>query len=410
MKQINFFYDSIKLNRKWYLNIDSTPKSGTEYAISRLAIELSKYFLVNFFCTKLPFDKYYKNIKFKKISSFENICNYIDNDSYLISNYTRENIYSNVILSKNIKKIRHIIWLHNTPDFETFIKLGNSPNVFKFITVSDTQRINLSHLKFFNKIITIPHFVSFKFKKKKIYKIQKQILFIGSLTKSKGFHLLTEVWPAIHKKHPEWKLKVLGSVHLYSNLLKKDPIIKNYEASFLKNIGGSYTKAKNIGIIFEGLVNRKKIFSEILKSQFIIVNPNINGSFETFCISAAQGLILGRPILGGNKGSLPEIVNGGGLLHSSKIKFINNILNLINNRKLSLKLGKIGKKNFNKNFTEKKIINKWILLLSNKEIKNYFQLKIYYIKYMEFLLRSIIRFFFSYNLTRIIIKIKSFFK
>ena len=399
MKKINFYYDSKQLNRNWFLNLDKSPKSGTEYAISNLAIYLSNFYKVNFFCTKLPSDIIHKNIKFKKLKAFTNIDTHIEQGEYLISNYSQEKLYLKEISSKKKKNIKHIVWLHNTPPFELLIKLEDNVNIYKLITVSDTQRINLSYVKIFKKIITIPHIIDFKFDIKKKYKVEKQILFIGSLTKSKGFHMLAKLWPSIYSKFPNWKLKVLGSTNLYSNFnMKQNPEISKYESNFLKDIGGSYVKAKKNGVIFKGSVSRKKVFFEILKSKIIVVNPNIHGSFETFCISASQGLLLGKPILGSIKGSLPEVINEGGLLHSSEAELKNNLVKLISDKNLRLSLGRYGKKNYKKNFKIHTIQKKWIDLLSNKKINNYYQKKIYLNNISEFFIKSLIRIFFSNNL------------
>ena len=66
---INFFYDSKKLNRDWYLGSKKSAKSGTEYSLSWLIIYLSNFFKINLYCTKIPKDNIYKNIFFKKVSS-----------------------------------------------------------------------------------------------------------------------------------------------------------------------------------------------------------------------------------------------------------------------------------------------------------------------------------------------------
>ena len=140
---------------------------------------------------------------------------------------------------------------------------------------------------------------------------------------------------------------------------------------------------------------KNKLLLEILKSELVIVNPNYKNSFETFCISAAEGLLLGKPILGGNKGSLPEVVkhNVGGLLHNNKDEFKKNLLSMIENKNLRYELGKKGKKNYISYFNNDAIKKKWKNLLINKKIKNYYRLDVYKNQIFQFVLRSVIRYF-----------------
>jgi len=393
---INFFYDSKKLNRDWYLDFKKTAKSGSEHSLSYLTIYLSNFFKINFYCTKIPKDNIYKNIFFKKVSSILEVEKKIKSNEFLIFNFSADLPYQKLLLDKKNKSKKYIIWMHNTPSYELLSKIENSKSIFRLIALSDSQRLELSHTKMFKKIVTIPNLVEAKYKFKKNFKKKNQILFIGALVPSKGFHVLAEIWPSIYAKHPNWKLKVLGGKNLYFNLSKiKNSDFYKYENNFLSYIGGSYQKAKKYGVIFEGSVPKNKLLLEILKSEFVIVNPNFKNSFETFCISAAEGLLLGKPILGGNKGSLPEVVkhNVGGLLHNNKDEFKINLLNMIENKNLRYELGKKGKKNYISYFNNDTIKKKWKNLLINKRIKNYYRLDIYKNKIFQFVLKSVIRYF-----------------
>ena len=410
---INFFYDSKILNRDWYLDPNKSSKSGTELSLSNLVINLSIYFKINLYCTKIPNDNIYRNIFFKKVNSILDVEKIVESDELLIFNFTNNLPYQKLLSNKKNKLKKYIIWMHNTPSYEWLSKFGINKNIFKLISVSDSQRLKLSHTKVFKKIIAIPHAVEIKSKFKKSYKKKNQALYVGALVPSKGFHMLAEIWPSIFARHPNWKLKVLGSTNLYFNLDKnKNADIYKYETDFLSYIGGSYLKAKNHGVNFEGSIPKQELLLEILKSEFVIVNPNIKGSFETFCISAAEGLILGKPILAGNRGSLPEVIkhNVGGLLHNNNFEFKKNLLSMIENKHLRYQLGKRGQKNYLFNFNNKKIINKWKDLLNEKNIKNYYNFSIYRIQFFEFLLRSLFRYFIPKKLVPLVIKFKNIYK
>lgn len=393
---INFFYNSKRFNRDWYLDFRKSPKSGGDYALCWLIIYLSNFFKINLYCTKIPKDNIHKNISFKIVSSILEVEKKIKSNEFLIFNYSNDLQYQKLLLDKKNNSKKYIIWMHNTPSYEWLSKIENSKSIFRLIAVSDTQRLGLSHTKVFKKIVTIPHFVEAKVKFKKNFKKKNQILYIGALVPTKGFHLLAEIWPSVYSKHPDWKIKVLGSINLYFKLSKiKNLDLYEYENNLLSYIGGSYQKAKKYGVSFEGSVSKNKLLLEILKSELVIVNPNYKNSFETFCISAAEGLLLGKPILGGNKGSLPEVVkhNVGGLLHNNKNEFKKNLLNMIENKNLRYELGKKGKKNYISYFNNDAIKKKWKNLLINKKIKNYYRLDVYKNKIFQFVLRSVIRYF-----------------
>ena len=134
--------------------------------------------------------------------------------------------------------------------------------------------------------------------------------------------------------------------------------------------------------------------------------------FETFCISAAEGLVLGKPILGGNRGSLPEVIkhNVGGLLHNNDTEFKKNLSSMIENKNLRYQLGKRGQKNYLFNFNNKKIIKRWKDLLNEKNIKNYYNFSIYRLQFFEFLLRSLFRYFIPNKLVPLVTKFIKIYK
>jgi glycosyltransferase involved in cell wall biosynthesis len=397
-KLISFFYDSKKINREGIFKTNNTARSGGDSSFCNLIIFLSKSFEINVYCTKIPKDNIYKNIFFKKVNSITEAENKIKQDEFLIFNFSNDPKLLKLLLNNSNKSKKYIVWMHNTPPFKWLCKIEKSKSLFKLIAVSDSQRLSLAHTKIYNKIISIPHFVEINKKLKKNINNSKQIIFIGALVPSKGFHLLAQIWPNIHSKYPDWKLKVIGGTDLYHKLNKiKDAHIYKYENFFLSYIGGSYHNAKKFKVTFTGSISKKKVLSEILEAEFIIVNPNYKNSYETFCISAAEGLLYGKAILGGNFGSLPEVIKHcvGGLLHNNNIQFKENLLKLIQNKKLRKQLGQNGKKYYLSNFNNNDLKKRWFYLLSNKKITKHNSLNVYYYNFLQFFIRSTARYFLS---------------
>lgn len=55
----------------------------------------------------------------------------------------------------------------------------------------------------------IPNFISFKTEKKSDL-TNKRLICVGRYTKQKGFDLLLRIWGNIHKKYPDWELRIYG--------------------------------------------------------------------------------------------------------------------------------------------------------------------------------------------------------
>ena len=108
-------------------------------------------------------------------------------------------------------------------------------------------------------------------------------------------------------------------------------------------------------------------------------------------------MLYGKAILGGNFGSLPEVIKHcvGGLLHNNNIQFKENLLKLIQNKKLRKQLGQNGKKYYLSNFNNNDLKKRWFYLLSNKKITKHNSLNVYYYNFLQFFIRSTARYFLS---------------
>lgn len=403
-KIINFFYDSKKLNRPWSFDLDKNFQSGTDFSIINLAIILSGHYTIRFYCTELPQTSKFLEIKFIKVKNFYDVNKKIEFNEFLIFCYSNEPQYLKVILEKSKRNKRFIVWLHNTPSFEWFHRTHLSENIYRYITVSDSQRLELAHTKQFDKIVTVPNIIKYQFKNKKKISNRKEVLFIGSITPSKGFLILAKIWHSLIIDYPKWKLKVAGDINLYSEKFKKQIDYIIYKNKCLSYLGGSVKKAKKYNVFFKGNLNNKKLKKEILNSKFIIVNPNFKNSFETFCNAAGESLMLGRPVIGASRGSLPEIIgkNYGGLLHNNENELRKNLIKLFDNQTLIKKLGIQGHKNFSKNYAFNLIKLRWILLLNESEMNNFYNKKISIFHSADYFFKSIFRIFYSYNFIKLI--------
>ena len=159
-----------------------------------------------------------------------------------------------------------------------------------------------------------------------------KIAIVASLVENKGHKNLLYAFSKIVKKHKNVKLNIIGDGPLKNQLTdqaKKLRINKNTE--------------------FLGIVNNVQ---KILKNCDILVQPSIFR--EGLGMAIIEGMCLGKPVIASNIGGIPEVVDNGvnGYLippgdYESLIAMLEK---LIQNRKLRKKMGKKGRKKYEKYF------------------------------------------------------------
>lgn len=170
-------------------------------------------------------------------------------------------------------------------------------------------------------------------------KIENIILFIGRLTRGKGIDKLVKAYSYL-KIDGKPKLVVIGEGPLYKK-------VKSYEQ-------------KNLIIL--GHLPYKKVLSFIRKARLIVVPSYWE---EPFGRTALESLSLGVPVLGTNRGGLPEIIQSGitGVIVESSVSGI------LFGLKSSLKIEKNLRNNIKKQFP--KLKNKFEITPVNQYINLY---------------------------------------
>jgi len=252
--------------------------------------------------------------------------------------------------------------------------------VFKLTNISVVFPTKQTLLQYFDtpiysKFGYIPYFITIpelnrvdqNYKNEKFY----DITYIGSITKTKGFHLLAKKWTKITKLIPNARLNVIGSGKLYnpSQILGKYKISEEkYESSFIKylvNKDGSIFDS----VVFHGNLGVEK--SSILERTRIgIVNPIAQS--ETFCLSVFDFTSKNVPVVTMKRFGLVDTVKDleNGLTYRYKFRFVKTIVKLHRNNKIYELIRNNSGTNFiNKNFPLEKTIQKWIDLLNNDQFE-----------------------------------------
>ena len=124
-----------------------------------------------------------------------------------------------------------------------------------------------------------------------IKKRKHNVIYIGSLHKAKGFHLLAKAWPKILEQVPDAQLYVVGSGHLYgenTKLGKWQIAQESYECEFMPYL----TNKEKIlpSVHFMGIMGEEKY--QLLNECKVGV-PNPSGVSETFGYTAVEMELMG---------------------------------------------------------------------------------------------------------------------
>lgn len=239
-----------------------------------------------------------------------------DGYSKLISVYKEgEDLKSGIALAES-SSLNIAIWAQN-PITKGYLELfSKSRAVSHIVFVEQFDPNHIRHHALFNKSIVIPNGVE-----KEVYATpireaaDNTICFLGSLTYTKGFHLLAEAWPKVREKIRDAKLIVLGSGKLYDNKAILGPLglaDRQYEEQHIMPfLGHSKEQLEQNGVVLHGLVNRNQLIELLPSCKAVCINPNVYGSLESCSVSSLEAQMLGVPVVGGaSGGNLCTIVHG----------------------------------------------------------------------------------------------------
>lgn len=352
--------------------------SGTDSQLLKRAHQLSAFFDVYIY-SDVALKSEISDIFFVHDLNIERLIKHASNVSnIIILNYRSDETTKQVINISNVLNLKLILWCHNGPYPEWFEFLTGAKSIHRIVCVSQGQLNYHRHHTLFLKSTYIYNSICLNdYPINKRQQDAEDIYYLGSLTPNTGFHNLAKIWPNIRKKYPNINLKVIGSGKLYDRTNKLGNLgiaAYDYEEILKKYIGRTEQEIAAQGIYFLGLLSPQQINKEISNAYLGVVNPNVSGSFETFCVSAIEFQALNIPVLGGNKLGLKETIRHQktGLLHSNEKEFEKNLIKLIEDKAYRKNLS-LNTREFVKAKFEDEIINKeWreLILAVNQNKKN----------------------------------------
>ena len=172
---------------------------------------------------------------------------------------------------------------------------------------------------------------------RKITKIpakEKDILFVGRLTKDKGVDIYVDIAKKIYKQYPDWTFSLIGSSEIHE--LKKP---RSFSSQIIRKFESIGNQAN-----YYGFQNQNFVHSKMQKSSIILI-PSFH---EAFGLVAAEAMSNGIAIIASNVGGMAEIVNKNGILinDNNKLSFEKALLKLLDNEVLRQKFQYKAWKNF----------------------------------------------------------------
>lgn len=270
-------------------------------------------------------------------------------------------IITHNIKAKKVIAVAHDIWFQGAFKGN---KLGTAQldKIDRFIALSPWHKQFLfdHHQNIPNDKIEI---ISNYFDKTR-YEIEKEkipgrMIYASSL--DRGLIILLHCWKWIKQEVPEATLKILYGMDGWEKALTQRGTTQ--EKEHYNRVINLIEETKNQGVQFVGKVNQQQLAEEF-KEASLWAYPTFFS--ETFCLTALEAMASKTPIITTDLAALSSTVGDGGVLLKGDPasteycqKFVNEVVNVLKNKKYSDELISKGQLQF-KNFDNNEIVKLWL--------------------------------------------------
>lgn len=197
-----------------------------------------------------------------------------------------------------------------------------------------------------------------------IVKAGTTVVYMGSLVREKGFHILAKAWHQVKARAPGAHLVVIGSGQVYNESAKLGRwgvAEEDYEREFRPFLSDEEGNP-DASVEFLGRLGAEKI-SILQKADIGVVNPNLNPyvGTETFCWSAVEFEACGIPVVSAAEDGLLDTVihrHTGLLIHNER-SLSKYIVLLLEDRGLREQYGRNAMEFVRSEFDYRKICPQW---------------------------------------------------
>ena len=118
--------------------------------------------------------------------------------------------------------------------------------------------------------------------------VEKSVMFLGWVVKTKGVEELLEAWEAVHKRHADWVLNIVGP----------------YKQEYYHALGVKYSSD---GVVFCGEKKHDEAM-DLLNKSAIFILPSYTEGFPN---SVLEAMALKKPIIATRVGAIPDMLSDG---------------------------------------------------------------------------------------------------
>ncbi len=253
-----------------------------------------------------------------------------------------------------------VVWAHNFSNRRTLKTCARLPGIVRYLCVGREQHERLRDEDVFRKADYIFNAVVARTCPTELQPpTQDNVVYMGSLVKGKGFHVLARYWGDIARAVPTARLHVVGSRRLYNEGAALGPLglaSPRYERQFARYVTEQGRLRQDI--VFHGILGADK-WRLLREAKVAVTNPT--GAGETFCISAAEFGLLGVPVVTRNVGGPIDVVANGvsGILFDDERELPEAVVGLLRDENRRAEMGNNAMARVRSRFDIEVVIEKW---------------------------------------------------
>jgi len=253
-----------------------------------------------------------------------------------------------------------IVWAHNFSNRRTLKACARLPGIARYLCVSRTQHECLRGEDVFRKSDYVFNAVVARTHPTELQPpTQDNVVYMGCLVKSKGFHVLARYWRDIVRAVPTARLHVVGTRRLYNEGAALGPLglaSARYERQFARYVTEQGRPREDI--VFHGILGADK-WRLLREAKVAVTNPT--GAGETFCIGAAEFGLLGVPVVTRNAGGPMDVVASGvsGILFDDERELPEAVVGLLRDENRRAEMGRNAMARVRSRFDIEVVIEKW---------------------------------------------------
>jgi glycosyltransferase involved in cell wall biosynthesis len=253
-----------------------------------------------------------------------------------------------------------VVWAHNYSNRRILKACAKLPGIVRYLCVSREQHAGLRDEDvfrkadyIFNAVVAGTHPIELQ------PPTQDNVVYMGSLVKGKGFHVLARYWRDIVRTVPSARLHVVGTRRLYNEGAALGPLglaSPRYERQFARYVTAHGRLREDI--VFHGILGADK-WRLLREAKVAVTNPT--GAGETFCLSAAEFGLLGVPVVTRNVGGPTDVVESGvtGILFDDERDLPEAVVGLLTDENRRAEMGRNAMARIRSRFDIDIVIAKW---------------------------------------------------